>query len=379
MRRKIAVLGSTGSIGRNALKIAANNPDEIEIVALCAHENIDLLEEQARQFNPRLIGVHDKEKASVLQKRLPHMRVLGGMEGICEIAASSEAETVLVAIVGAAGLKPTAKAIEAGKTIALANKETLVAGGAYIMPLARKHGIAIIPVDSEHNAIYQCLHREEKKSVRRLILTSSGGPFREWDHERLKQITIEDALNHPNFVMGAKVTIDSSTLMNKGLEVIEAYWLFDVAVDQIEVLIHPQQKIHSMVEFIDGSILAEMAEPDMLIPIQYAMTYPKRCQGLLPPYDFIKNSRLDFVQPNVTKFPCLKFAYEALERGGTLSCYMNAANEVLVNRFLKKEISWISISEKLGRLMEKYDNSANTSLESILEVDEMARQHAMHF
>jgi 1-deoxy-D-xylulose-5-phosphate reductoisomerase len=379
MRRKIAVLGSTGSIGKNALKIAANLPDEIEITALCAHDNIDLLEQQAREFHPRIIGVHDKEKALILQKRLPHMRVLGGIEGICEIAAGPDAEMVLVAIVGAAGLKPTAKAIEAGKMIALANKETLVAGGAYIMPLARKHGVTIIPVDSEHNAIYQCLHREEKKSVRRLILTSSGGPFREWDHERLKHVTLEDALKHPNFAMGAKVTIDSSTLMNKGLEVIEAYWLFDAAIDQIEVLIHPQQKIHSMVEFNDGSILAEMAEPDMLIPIQYAMTYPKRCQGLLPPFDFVKNSRLDFVQPDVSKFRCLKLAYEALSRGGTLACYMNAANEVFVNRFMKREMSWMSISQKLESLMEKYDNTANTSLESILQVDQMARQHAMNF
>jgi 1-deoxy-D-xylulose-5-phosphate reductoisomerase len=190
---------------------------------------------------------------------------------------------------------------------------------------------------------------------------------------------LEDALKHPNFAMGAKVTIDSSTLMNKGLEVIEAYWLFDAAIDQIEVLIHPQQKIHSMVEFNDGSILAEMAEPDMLIPIQYAMTYPKRCQGLLPPFDFVKNSRLDFVQPDVSKFRCLKLAYEALSRGGTLACYMNAANEVFVNRFMKREMSWMSISQKLESLMEKYDNTANTSLESILQVDQMARQHAMNF
>lgn len=379
MRKKISILGSTGSIGKNALKVASNNKDTIEIVALAAKENIDLLEQQALEHNPRLIGVYDPEKALVLAKKLPHIRVVGGMEGMCEIAAYQEAEMVLVAIVGAAGLQPTAAAIEAGKTIALANKEVLVAGGAYIMPLAKKHGVTIIPVDSEHSAIYQCLHREDPESVRRLILTSSGGPFREWDHERLTRVTVEDALNHPNFVMGAKVTIDSSTLMNKGLEVIEAHWLFGVDVKQIEVLIHPQQKIHSMVEFTDGSILAQMSEPDMIIPIQYAMTYPKRCQGLLPPYDFIKNARLDFYQPNTSKFRCLKLAYEALSSGGTLACYMNAANEILVNRFLQKEISWADISEKLQSLMESYNNSSNTSLESILSVDLLAREEAQRF
>jgi 1-deoxy-D-xylulose-5-phosphate reductoisomerase len=237
----------------------------------------------------------------------------------------------------------------------------------------------MIPVDSEHSAVYQCLHREDPASVRRIILTSSGGPFREWEQERLMRIMPEDALKHPNFAMGAKVTIDSSTLMNKGLEVIEAYWLFGVKLDQIEVVIHPQQKIHSMVEFIDGSIMAQMCEPDMLVPIQYAMTYPERCQGLLPPYDFIRNSRMDFYQPNVAKFRCLDLAYEAVRAGGTLPCYMNAANEVLVNRFLKKEIAWSGISEKLERLMMRYRPSQDVSLESILAVDQLAREEANTF
>jgi 1-deoxy-D-xylulose-5-phosphate reductoisomerase len=246
------------------------------------------------------------------------------------------------------------------------------------MPLAKKHGVTLIPVDSEHSAVFQCLHREDSKAVRRIILTSSGGPFRDWESDRLKFVTVEQALKHPNFAMGAKITIDSSTLMNKGLEVIEAYWLFGVKVEQIEVLVHPQQKIHSMVEFVDGSIMAQMCEPDMVIPIQYAMTYPDRWQGMLQPYDFVKNSRLDFLQPDISKFRCLELAYEALRSGGTLSCYMNAANEVLVNRFLKKEIAWYGISEKLEKLMSSYQNSHDNSLESILAVDDLARQHAIN-
>jgi 1-deoxy-D-xylulose-5-phosphate reductoisomerase len=375
-RKKISLLGSTGSIGKNALKIASIHKEKIEIVALAAKENIDLLEQQALEHCPRLIGVYDEEKALLLQKRLPHIRVVGGMEGLCEVAAYHEAETVLAAIVGAAGLLPTAVAIEAGKTIALANKEVLVAGGAHIMPLAKKIGVALIPVDSEHSAVYQCLHREASASVRRIILTSSGGPFREWEYERLKQVTVEEALKHPNFAMGAKITVDSSTLMNKGLEVIEAYWLFGMKLDQVEVLIHPQQKIHSLVEFIDGSIIAQMCEPDMVIPIQYAMTYPERYRGLLQPYDFVRNSRLDFYQPDISKFRCLNLAYEALRSGGTFPCYMNAANEILVNRFLKKEISWLAISQKLESLMENYHNSQDISLKSILAVDQLAREEA---
>lgn len=376
MHRKISLLGSTGSIGRNALKIASKLKEKVKIVALAAKENIDLLEQQAREHQPELIAVYDQEKAKILQKKLPHIRVVGGMEGLCEVAAYPEAEMMVAAIVGAAGLMPTATAIKAGKMIALANKEVLVAGGPYIMPLAKKHGVAMIPVDSEHSAVFQCLHGEDPASVRRLILTSSGGPFREWEQKQLQQVTLSQALKHPNFSMGAKVTIDSSTLMNKGLEVIEAHWLFDVKLDQIEVLIHPQQKIHSMVEFIDGSIMAQMCEPDMIIPIQYAMTYPERCQGQLPVYDFVKNARLDFCQPDVTKFRCLNLAYEALRVGGTLPCYMNAANEILVNRFLKEEITWLDISEKLETLMANYQCSKDISLEAILEVDQEARVEA---
>lgn len=376
MRKRISLLGSTGSIGKNALRIASSLKEKIEIVALAAKENIDLLESQALEHHPRLIAVFDLKAAATLQKRLPHIRVVGGMEGLCEVATYLEAETVVQAISGAQGLLPTASSIKARKIVALANKEVLVAAGAYIMPLVKSYGVTLIPIDSEHNAIFQCLHREDPLSVRRIILTSSGGPFREWEEERLKEITPTQALKHPNFMMGPKVTIDSSTLMNKGLEVIEAFWLFGVKIEQIEVLIHPQQKIHSMVEFIDGSIMAEMCEPDMVIPIQYAMTYPERCPGLLPPYDFVKNSHLDFYQPNTSKFRCLYLAYEALRVGGTMPCYMNAANEILVGRFLKEEIAWTHISEKLEKLMNRYESSKDISLESLLWVDKEARKEA---
>lgn len=376
MVKKIAVLGSTGSVGRNALKVAANLKAHIEVVALAARSNIDLLEVQASECQPQLIAVFDKEKALILQKRIPHIRVLGGMEGLCAAAAFADVDTVVSAFVGAAGLLPTAAAIEAGKRIALANKEVLVAAGAYIIPLAKKHGVPLIPVDSEHNAVFQCLDQEDVASVRRLILTSSGGPFRGWTKEQLKEVTPEKALKHPNFLMGPKLTIDSSTLMNKGLEVIEAYWLFGVQSEQIEVLIHPQQKIHSMVEFIDGSIMAQMSESDMLVPIQYAITYPERFPGILEPYDFVRNNRLDFLQPDRSSFRCLDLAYAALKEQGTLPCFMNAVNEVLVGKFLNREIGWADISTKLETLMATHQNSHNLDLSTILAVDQMAREQA---
>lgn len=374
MRRKIAILGSTGSIGKNALKVASHLKDKIEIVVLAANSNIDLLEQQAIQHQPKLIAVYDRQKAFALQKKLPHIKVVAGLEGLCEAATYPEVHTVLTAFVGAIGLIPTAEAIKAKKAIALANKETLVAAGGYIMPLAKQYNVPLIPVDSEHSAVFQCIHGE--KGVRRIILTSSGGPFRELSQDKLQQVTIEDALKHPNFAMGPKITIDSSTMMNKGLEVIEAYWLFGVDLNAIEVLIHPQQKIHSMVEFIDGSILAQLCEPDMLIPIQYGMTYPERCGGILPPYDFIKNSRLDFAQPDMKKFSCLAMAYEAIKVGGTMPCYLNAANEVLVSRFLNREISWQEIARKLQEIISKHSASQELTLDNIIATDQLARETA---
>lgn len=369
----IAILGSTGSIGKNALKVVSHLQGRVQVAALAAKSNIDLLEQQAIEYQPSLIAVHDPDQAFKLQKRLPGIRVVAGMEGICEAATLPEVETVVAAMVGAAGLIPTAAAIRAKKAIAFANKEVLVAAGAYIVPLAKQHGAILIPVDSEHNAVFQCLRGEEPSSVRKILLTSSGGPFREWSEAQLATATLQDALKHPNFAMGAKITVDSSTMMNKGLEVIEAFWLFGVGKEQIEVLIHPQQKIHSMVEFRDGSILAQMGEPDMLTPIQYAITFPERCQGILPPYDFVKNPRLDFYEPSLNKFICLRLAYDALKAGGTLPCFMNAANEVLVNRFLRGEIAWREIGQKLETLMAAHSNREETSLEGFLATDLEAR------
>lgn len=372
--KRVVILGSTGSIGQNALVIARHLHSHFEVVALAAKENIDLLEQQIHEFHPRLVAVFNEKKAHELQKRLPKQTILAGMEGLCAVAAYEESDLVISAIADTVGLKPTIEAIKAGKNIGLANKEVLVSAGAFVMQLAKEKGVVLIPIDSEHSAIFQCLKGERIPAARRLILTSSGGPFRSWTQEQIDQVTVEQALKHPNFLMGPKVTIDSSTLMNKGLEVIEAHWLFGMKLEGIEVLIHPQQKIHSMVEFVDGSIMAQMCEPDMLIPIQYAMTYPERFQGILPAYDFIKNSYLDFYQPDVSKFRCLDLAYEAIRRGGSLPCYMNAINAELVKLFLNRKIGWKEIGIQLERFMEQHSVQAINTLETILAIDEEARQ-----
>ncbi|MBI3236670.1 MAG: 1-deoxy-D-xylulose-5-phosphate reductoisomerase [Chlamydiales bacterium] len=379
MPHKVVILGSTGSVGKNALKVASHLFSEIEVVGLSAGSNIDLLEKQALEHRVKIVAVQDREKAFILQKRAPHLQVLAGVEGISQLASLEEADKVVVALVGSCALLPTKAAIEAKKGIALANKEVLVAAGSYIISLAKRHGVSLIPIDSEHNAIFQCLqspHPVPPSSIGRLILTSSGGPFRGWNREQLQKADLEMALQHPNFSMGSKITIDSSTMMNKGLEVIEAHFLFDLPIDQIEVLIHPQQIIHSMVEFIDGSVLAQMSRPDMLYPIQYAMTYPRRLSTREPPFDFLKNRRLDFESLDRKLFPCLDLAYAALKKGGTFACYMNAANEVLVGRFLKKQILWHQISSKLETLLSRYSGRAGSDLEEILEEDRLAREEA---
>lgn len=375
--KRIAILGSTGSIGRNALHIAQHlGPSEIKVVALAAKSNIDLLEEQAKQFSPEIIAVHDKDKALLLQKRLPKIQVVGGMEGLKTVASHSNADLVVSAIVGTLALEPTIAAIKAKKNIALANKEALVSGGALIMSLVRENGISLIPIDSEHSAIFQCLNGENPKAIERLILTSSGGPFRTYTTEQLKKVTVESALNHPKWTMGPKITIDSSTMMNKGLEVIEAHWLFDVPIEKIEIVVHPQHLIHSMIEFIDRSIMAQMNVPDMVVPIQYAMTYPERKTGTIPKFDFIKHGTLDFFMPDMEKFRSLKLAYHAVKEGGSFPCYMNAANEVLVHRFLNREISWIEIVSKLEQLMSHHKVTNITSLDAILAIDTQARKEA---
>lgn len=375
--KELAILGSTGSIGKNCLAIAKHlGKDAVRVVAIAARHNIKLLEEQAREFNPKLIAVYDLNQALELQKRIPHIPVLGGMEGLKAVATYSKANLVISAISGAIGLAPTLAAIKAGKNIGFANKEVLVAGGEIVMSLVRKHRVELIPIDSELTAIFQCLKGESAKAVQRLLITASGGPFRNFSSEQLENVSIEHALNHPNYRMGPKVTIDSSTLMNKGLEMIEAHWLFNVPLDKIEVIVHPQQIIHSMVEFVDNSIIAQMGDPDMLVPIQYAITFPDRCVGSLQPFDFAKNHTLQFALPDLDKFRCLKLAYDAIRSGGSLPCYMNAANEVLVHRFLNKQIGWKDIATNLERLMSGHSVMPITSFEDILAVDEMARRDA---
>ncbi|HRD55237.1 MAG TPA: 1-deoxy-D-xylulose-5-phosphate reductoisomerase [Parachlamydiaceae bacterium] len=374
--KRISIIGSTGSIGENALKIIKHLKDELKVEALAAKSNIDLLERQAKEFHPKIIAVFDKEKAVELKKRLPDVEVVGGMEGIKAAASFASADFVVSSMVGTLGLIPTLAAISAGKNVGLANKEALVSGGSLVMQLAKEKNIQIIPIDSEHSAIFQCLTGEKKEELGRLIITSSGGPFRTFSREQLLSVNVKDALNHPTWKMGPKVTVDSSTLMNKGLEVIEAHFLFDIPVEKIDVVVHPQSIIHSMCEFIDGSIKAQMGEPSMIIPIQYAMTYPDRKKGMMPLFDFVKNQKLDFYMPDLEKFRCLRLAYDSLKAGGSLSCFMNAANEVLVEKFLKGEISWQQIGEKLEDLMLKHSISNVSSIEDVLLIDSQARKSA---
>lgn len=373
--KQIAILGSTGSIGCNALKVVRHLPN-FRVVALAARENIDLLEQQAKEFQPLIVAVFNPEKAKELKRRLPNQMIIPGMEGLKAVAACEQADMVISAIAGTLGLQPTVHAIKAKKNVGLANKEALVSGGSLVMRLAKENNIRLMPIDSEHSAIFQCLDGEKKSAINRIIITASGGPFRTFTKEQLEQITIDQALNHPNWKMGPKITIDCSTLMNKGLEVIEARWLFDLAPEKIEVIVHPQSIIHSMVEYQDRSILAQMGVPSMIVPIQYALTYPERAPGLLEPFDFVKNSKLEFYPPDFEKFPCLALAYEAMRQGGSLPCYMNAANEVLVEQFLAGKIGWREIAIHLERLMNRHKIRPADTLEEILDVDVQAREEA---
>jgi len=373
MAKKIGILGSTGSIGKNALQVIEHLQGDFQITALAAKTNIDLLEEQAKKFCPEIVAVWDETKALELQRRIPHIRVLAGEEGVIAAACHDTSDLVLCAIFGFEGVLPTLRAIEAKKKIALANKEALVAAGGLVTTLAQQNGVEIIPVDSEHTALFQCLNGEKVSDIHRVILTASGGPFREYSKDKLKNIQVQEALKHPNYQMGSKVTIDSSTLMNKGLEMIEAHFLYDIPLDQIEVLVHKEQVIHCMVEFADGSILAQMGEPDMLLPIQYALTHPIRKKGILQPFDFTKYEALHFSSVDTEKFPCLELAYTALRHGGSMPCFMNAANEILVQRFLQEEISWIHIGHKLEKLMEKHPVTHPKNFEELSCIDREAR------
>ncbi|MFV0339463.1 MAG: 1-deoxy-D-xylulose-5-phosphate reductoisomerase [Parachlamydiaceae bacterium] len=374
--KSISILGSTGSIGTSALEVIRHLGPEYQVTALAACSNIDLLQEQIKEFRPKLVAVFDEDKAVELKMRLPNQQIISGLEGILAAAAQPEANVVLSAISGTIGMAPTFEAVKAGKVLALANKEALVSGGSLLIDLAKKKNVPILPVDSEHSALFQCLQGNSIQSVNRLILTASGGPFRSFNLEELRAVTPEKALKHPNWSMGRKITIDSSTLMNKGLEVIEAHWLFDVPLDKIEVVVHPQSIIHSLVEYVDGSMLAQMSEPTMIVPIQYALTYPERKLGLLKPFDFIRHGKLEFSCPDLVKFRALKLAYDAIREGQSLPCYMNAANEVLVYRFLNHEIGWLEIAEKLETLMQKHEKTPVASLEEIVVIDNQARREA---
>lgn len=367
--KKICILGSTGSIGTQTLDVAAHLKDEIEVFGLANHRGGPLLKEQIRQFCPQIVVVSDEKAALELKKAFPSLEVWTGNEGICALAAHEQVDTVVAAIGGMAALDPVWAAAKANKTIALANKEVLVSAGDLIL----KAGATIIPVDSEHSALFQCLQTGRPDEVGRLILTASGGPFKEHSLQALKSITAADALAHPTWNMGAKITIDSSTLMNKGLEVIEAHVLFGIPFDQIEVVIHPQSIVHSLVEWCDGSMIAQLSEPSMHLPIQYALTYPKRLRGMKPCFDFTKYSKLEFGAPDLERFVCLQLAFEAGRIGRSAPCFMNGANEVLVERFLQGAISWHSIGEKLLKLMEHHQVVNTPDLETVKGVDATAR------
>ncbi len=372
--KNIALLGSTGSIGEHTLKVVRHLPKEFCVKALAAKSNIDQLERQAKEFLPELIAVYDPDKALELQKRLPSFRVVSGLAGLEEAASLASVDTVVNALTSSMGILPTVAAIKNKKHVALANKETLVSAGKYITDLVEEYQTTLIPIDSEHTALFQCIQGNRKEDIRRLILTASGGPF--LNVENLENTTIEDALKHPNWKMGPKVTIDSSTLMNKGLELIEAFWLFKIPLEKIEVVIHPQSIIHSMIEYKDASIMAQLSNNDMALPVQYALTYPKREACLIEPFDFTKYHRLEFLPPNKTKFICLELAYESLRLGGSAPCFLNAANEVLVERYLNKQISWLDIGKKLSHLIEKHTPEKTLNLDTILEVDREARVEA---
>ncbi len=375
-RKRIALLGSTGSIGKSTLRVVRHLPEDLEIATLAAKSNIDALYHQALEFHPKLIAVYDEGQALLLQKRLPHIPVIPGMEGLIAAASFEGADFTMLAMTGSAGLLPAVAAIEARKQIGLANKEILVCGGEWISVLAKQKGTELIPVDSEHCALHQCLRGQEKSAVRRLILTASGGALRDKTAEELKKVTVQDALAHPTWHMGAKVTVDCTTLMNKGLEMIEARFLFDIEPERIHAVIHPQSLLHSCVEFVDGSLLAQIAEPDMVLPIQYALTYPARKTGMLKPYDFLKNGTLTFHPPDNKRFPCMQLALNALKAGKSYPCFLNAANEVLVEKFIQGKIPWIAIGEKLDKLISSHLPQNMLTLEAILEVDSIARQLA---
>lgn len=368
--KQIAILGSTGSIGTQTLEVVRENGD-IQVLAMAAGNNIALLEQQIREFHPKLVAVWSEEKAKELRDRIKDTKteVMCGMDGLIAVSVYKDVEILVTAIVGMIGIRPTIEAIKAGKHIALANKETLVTAGHIIMPLAKEYGVSILPVDSEHSAIFQSLQGNERKSIHKILLTASGGPFRGKKEEDLLNIKVEDALKHPNWTMGQKITIDSSTMINKGLEVIEAKWLFDVDVDQVQVVVQPQSIIHSMVEYVDGAIMAELGTPDMKLPIQYALYYPERRYLPGDRLDFWSLGKINFEKPDMKTFYGLELAYEAGRKGGSLPTVFNAANELAVSKFLNREIRYLEIMEIVEDCMRAHRNIEHPTLQQILDTE----------
>ena len=376
-RKRVVILGATGSIGESALKVARDIPDRMEIVGLAANSNAEKLAAAANETRAQSVCLVDETKLDILARELEYKpRILGGEEGLLEIARLTNSEMVLVAIVGTGGLRPALAAIDAGKDLAVASKEILVMAGEIVMREARENDVNVLPVDSEHNAIFQCLEGKSSSDVRRIILTASGGPFREMPRKDFDSITPEQALKHPTWNMGPKITIDSATLFNKGLEMIEAHWLFGVEMQRVEVVIHPQSIVHSMVEFADGSTLAQLSYSNMCFPIQYAVTWPDRVPNTLPPLDFSKLSRLEFFTPRYEDFPALNLARRAGEIGGTLPAVMNAANEVAVAGFLDRQVRFPDIWQIVGEVLSRHRSVAHPNLDAILQADQWARKEA---
>lgn len=369
--KKIAILGSTGSIGTQTLDVVREHSDELQVVALAAGSNKERLKEQIKEFHPKLVSLSDEKKAQELKEELAgeQVEVVCGMEGLIEVAGADSADVVVTAVVGMMGILPTMEAIKKGKDIALANKETLVTAGHLIIPMAKEYGVSILPVDSEHSAIFQCLHGERENKIAKLLITASGGPFLGKTRDELKDVTVEDALKHPNWSMGRKITIDSATLVNKGLEVIEARWLFDVMPEDIEVVVQPQSIIHSMVEFEDGAIKAQLGTADMRLPIQYALYYPERRYLAGDRLDFSKIAGIITSKPDRETFKGLDFAYQAIKTGGSMPTVLNAANECAVAKFLHKDIKFLQIYDIIEACMGEHKTIANPTLEEILETE----------
>ena len=378
--KKLSILGSTGSIGTQTLDIVKNNPDEFRVVGLTANKNIELLKNQIIEFKPIAVAVMDNEKADELKQNVD-INVYSGIEGIIKIAALNEIDTVVNSLVGSIGVKPTIEAIKNKKNIALANKETLVTAGSIVMEEVRKNNVNLMPIDSEHSAIFQCLYKENNNNknqyndiINKIIITASGGPFRNYSKEQLENVTVQDALRHPTWNMGNKITIDSATLMNKGFEVIETYWLYGINYEKIDIVIHPQSIIHSLVEFKDNSTLAQLSLPDMKLPIQYALSYPKRLPLNIKKLNLMEVKNLSFEKPNFELFPCLKYAYDAGNKSGTLPAVLNAANEAAVYAFLDNKIRFLDIHRLINKMMQKHNIIKNPNLNQILDVDKKIKE-----